>query len=446
MHRLACALPLLGVFLGAPACSGAEHVAVNETVHDVLILGAGLAGVSAAAYLLNNSDLDVMILEADSMIGGRVHPIKFGSDEVGHVTIERGANWIQGMSPTCDPRNPARQNPMWNFQCEYGMKGMYVPGSEQEVRGLPVVFNGTLLTNTSDKHLAEREDDTMRAYACAERLTESINDTTVSVQDALNKCGWEAKDDIDDVLQWKVSDSDFAAAASDSSLILSLPDASYTEFGPDDWLVVDQNEYGFSKFVHKIIEPAKAAGKLQLELDTNVTEIDYSHTETIKVVSADGRQFHAKQVIVTFSAGVLRHHHRSMFKPSLDPIQSAALEAVPMANFTKIWLQFPKVWWPDEYKCVLLADTCGQDGKIIPWHNLAHPSAIPGSNALLAIVTGEYAGMLDRLSDSELQSVAMERLKCNYPEVPSIVVSFCFLASDFLSCFHIGTLSRCGRL
>lgn len=55
----------------------------------VLILGAGLSGITAAKTLLENNITDFYVLEGQDYIGGRIHAVQFEG-----VTIETGANWL----------------------------------------------------------------------------------------------------------------------------------------------------------------------------------------------------------------------------------------------------------------------------------------------------------------------------------------------------------------
>ena len=55
----------------------------------VLILGAGLSGITAAKILLENNITDFYVLEGQDYIGGRIHAMQFEG-----VTIETGANWL----------------------------------------------------------------------------------------------------------------------------------------------------------------------------------------------------------------------------------------------------------------------------------------------------------------------------------------------------------------
>ena len=57
----------------------------------VIIVGAGAAGIAAATRLLDNNITDVIILEAEARIGGRVHSVEFGD-----AFVDMGAEWCHG--------------------------------------------------------------------------------------------------------------------------------------------------------------------------------------------------------------------------------------------------------------------------------------------------------------------------------------------------------------
>lgn len=60
----------------------------------VVIIGAGFSGIAAGVKLLESGISDVVILEAENRIGGRVHSIEFGEGK----KIDMGAQWVQGQA------------------------------------------------------------------------------------------------------------------------------------------------------------------------------------------------------------------------------------------------------------------------------------------------------------------------------------------------------------
>lgn len=58
--------------------------------HKVIIIGAGMAGLSAANHLIKNGSTDFRILEARGRTGGRIVSIDLGAEKVSfHIDLQR---------------------------------------------------------------------------------------------------------------------------------------------------------------------------------------------------------------------------------------------------------------------------------------------------------------------------------------------------------------------
>lgn len=57
----------------------------------IVVIGAGASGVAAATYLLEQGHKNLIILEAENRIGGRVHTIPFANN-----VVDLGAQWCHG--------------------------------------------------------------------------------------------------------------------------------------------------------------------------------------------------------------------------------------------------------------------------------------------------------------------------------------------------------------
>src|SRR5262245_40507744 len=80
---------------------------------DVLVLGAGAAGL-AAARDLGAAGLSICVIEARDRIGGRIHTLHDNSVE---APIELGAEFIHG-----------RPNETWELVCRAGLRTSEVMG------------------------------------------------------------------------------------------------------------------------------------------------------------------------------------------------------------------------------------------------------------------------------------------------------------------------------
>ncbi|XP_009758572.1 polyamine oxidase 1 isoform X2 [Nicotiana tabacum] len=76
----------------------------------VVIVGAGISGLTAAKVLSENGMDDVMILEASDQIGGRIRKEEFSG-----VTVELGAGWIAGVGGK-------QSNPVWELALQSNLR------------------------------------------------------------------------------------------------------------------------------------------------------------------------------------------------------------------------------------------------------------------------------------------------------------------------------------
>ena len=76
----------------------------------VIVIGAGMSGLSASQTLLEGGVKKVTVLEASDRIGGRVWSVPFH----GH-TVEIGAHWVQGKG----------ESPIWKLAQKVKLEGTY---------------------------------------------------------------------------------------------------------------------------------------------------------------------------------------------------------------------------------------------------------------------------------------------------------------------------------
>ena len=87
----------------------------------VLILGAGVAGITAAKTLQENGVKEFLILEAQDYIGGRFKQQSFAG-----VNLEEGANWIHYAGD--------KENPLWELKQKYNLRGVFTNYSDIIIR------------------------------------------------------------------------------------------------------------------------------------------------------------------------------------------------------------------------------------------------------------------------------------------------------------------------
>ena len=66
----------------------------NKNCVDIVIIGAGIAGLECAAKLHSYNFKNLVVLEAQDYIGGRIRTEYINNDE--SLPLEHGATWIHG--------------------------------------------------------------------------------------------------------------------------------------------------------------------------------------------------------------------------------------------------------------------------------------------------------------------------------------------------------------
>ena len=130
--------------------------AANDNEHDVIIIGAGMSGVSAAAKLLEHNISDILVLEAASTIGGRVQSTQFGDPAIKQFNVELGANWIHGIGEA---------NPVWRLAQRINLSTQLVPGSTGNLSNYGVFQNGKSVDVTAVIKLLDK------TWECANRTS-----------------------------------------------------------------------------------------------------------------------------------------------------------------------------------------------------------------------------------------------------------------------------------
>lgn len=100
---------------------------VSTNYAKVIIVGAGMAGLSAAYHLTKNNFTDFKVLEARGRLGGRIVQIPVGQERV-----ELGANWIHGVLG----------NPVYELAMQHGLVDIMAAPKPHKVS--PLISNKSL--------------------------------------------------------------------------------------------------------------------------------------------------------------------------------------------------------------------------------------------------------------------------------------------------------------
>ncbi|MCJ1243590.1 hypothetical protein MMC30_000787 [Trapelia coarctata] len=376
-----------------------DHTA-NSTCRKtkVAVLGAGVAGITAAQALSNNSVSDFLIVEYNSEIGGRCRHAPFGKDAKGKpYTIELGANWIQG---TISPGGP--ENPIWTLVKKYKVRNQF--NDQMSI----LTYDVTGPVDYTAKYVAFEE-----AYAKVEQdagyiLRDNLQDR--SFRAALNLAGWKPIGDPQAMaVEWVLMDYEYAETVEVTSQEFTIANynSTYYGFSEANQMVIDQR--GYNTFIHGQASEFLKKNDTRLLLNAIVTNITWSD-DSVVVTNADGSCIEADYAITTFSVGVLQSGDVT-FTPPLPDWKQIAIETFQMATYTKIFFQFPpdKIFWDKSKELFLYASP--RRGYYPIWQSLDHKGFLPGSGIFFVTVVTDQSVIVDKQDDETTKQQILVTLR-----------------------------------
>lgn len=315
----------------------------KATKVDVLILGAGITGITAARTLEVNGISNFLVLEAGDRIGGRIR-------EYDGTNLELGANWISGL----DLRDP-KHHPIWREWVECDEDG---PDGSATPSNFTRVYNASGNPyNIRDKNgtYQKRKEIFQAAFKEAAEL-EKVLTHDISVRQGLTKGGWEPRSALDNFTEWARIDFDSAIRPENISLLTYFPLNTYTEFlGPEmdakavDYLVADKK--GFSFVVDCLARNFK---NNRVHLNSFITKIQTAD-DCICAAVQENQLYCADYGIVTFSIGALQAAIRgderaAQFEPPLPQWKQDAINSVIPVYYGKVHLVFNVSFWEETDK------------------------------------------------------------------------------------------------
>jgi monoamine oxidase len=340
----------------------------------VLVIGAGLSGLSAAR-VLQDRGYDVVVIEGRDRIGGRVWTSNFWDD----LPVDLGASWIHGV--TGNPLSAlAVQTRTRQVATSYHRSRTYHP-------------SGRALTRMEESSL----DNYGRVlYRAMERARMTGTDTSIrQVADQLidqYRSAPEARPYLNYILNSEI-EHEYAGSAS------SLSNRWYDddrEYSGGDVLLAS----GFGAL------PGYLARDLRIELNQTVQEIDWSGLPVR--VKTDKEAFSADRVLVTLPLGVLQS--RSVrFAPLLPPLLQNSIDRLGMGVLNKCVLRFATVFWPIELDWIgYIPEKHGEWAEWFSYRRTQNQALLVGFHA------GDRGREIESLSDGEIVESALDTLRTIY--------------------------------
>lgn len=353
----------------APATTASVGAQSDRRKADVIVVGAGMAGLAAAARL-KEEGAQVIVLEARERVGGRVWTHR----SLG-LPLDLGASWIHGR----------RRNPLTDL------------ADELRVNTAPTDYGSVHLCDQDGSVVPARElrELLMGWQEVKERISSRASQLggDVSVGAAVTRAlEEEALTDRDErLVQWVLA-TEVTAAGEDLNR-LSLTGDGTRGFAGGDRLIVG----GYDQLV-------RAIGKgVDVRLDHAVRRV--AHRGNGVTISTAGGDFFGDRAIVTVPLGVLKQGGLAI-DPGLGAAKLDAIRSLGMGTLDKIAMVFDRAFWPADRH--FLGYASKQPGYYPVFLNVARFAKRP---ALVAFVGGARARGLERKTDAVIAAEVTEVLR-----------------------------------
>eukprot|EP00557_Chaetoceros_sp_GSL56_P004416 CAMPEP_0176498952 /NCGR_PEP_ID=MMETSP0200_2-20121128/12636_1 /TAXON_ID=947934 /ORGANISM="Chaetoceros sp., Strain GSL56" /LENGTH=640 /DNA_ID=CAMNT_0017897275 /DNA_START=203 /DNA_END=2125 /DNA_ORIENTATION=- len=407
---------------------------------DVLVIGAGIAGIRAAARIREAApDLEVTVVEASDRIGGRVDSLitKDG------LILQKGANWLNLDAPAIAlyenyvGNTYAEDNTynmtVYEIMCPdgSGRRSLRDSNGVHKAKRLLERLHGDDKLDQDTRQVVEHHltrmmkklavevctavrvpeaDFAVIASKWANDIVPCMNQVSLDfffeIIDAeedmgtiaeLLKCGWDEGDPLE--FLYKILSYDFEYGNKDGSI-----------FG---WFDVAENPLIFAKddWELSIVSYAQE-NNIEPEFRTRVNKIEYDlddekYKARVTAQRPNGKCmiYEAQRVISTVASGVYNNDLIAFDPPLLYP--AAEYNPMKMTNFVKIFYKFPEYFWGTGTHYIYPITSGVNSSSAILWQDLNRAELFPGSNILMLMLT----------EDSFLEAVAEDNVrKQNIPE------------------------------
>ncbi|BES96857.1 Flavin containing amine oxidoreductase [Nesidiocoris tenuis] len=377
----------------------------------VVIVGAGIAGLSAAQRLISCGITDVTVLEATDRPGGRIHScwmgdniVEVGADHIEGASISNGAYALAAIEGLFEhPVTPRLQTEGLAFTSAGDLICPFV------TRAATYTFNAII---DKTRLLFKDRDNGADCGSLCDYVNKEIERNI-----ALYPCKYRAH--AAQVMISRLIDIKSRIGA-------DLNDVSATYFGakqelPGGDVRVRSGMVGI------------LASSLRGMPDCNtiryckpVQKIAWSNTPgrpRARVFCHDGDKFCADYVILTQSLGVLKEKADKMFEPHLPKEKMDAIRAMGFGNVNHLYLEYNKPFWVWNEGNMLLAWNYDEltDGSCCWLTGIGSISEVPHSQQIIQLtVAGTRANHIESTDDTSLAEdvTRMYRQFLRNPSIP----------------------------
>ena len=356
---------------------------------EIIIIGAGAAGLQAAATLSEREDVSFRVLEASSYIGGRIRELNTFAE----VPIQLGAEFVHS-SKSINYRmlkeDGAEMEEMLTLgescytQCrswdpeELCKQDEHIKSAMELFCG-ELIFDLELESDMTLKEWVEKTQTKRNGVHPAAFIYRAIAQIWGGSWEQFSMKGWQQ------VLKEMSSYSQDGSNSADSK--------ASTQGVFDNFVLrppVTQAQTLNKHFGHLT---------KHVELKRRVVRVDYS-SDKINLEDDEGRKYQADGVIITVPLAILKKK-RITFEPELPQEKVEAIDSLGMGAGGKIFIRFKKNLWGRRWSLL-------NDGFIVMYNSAAVFETIEKNRVLVGFILGSEAETFGKLSKEEQRKLLFE--------------------------------------
>ncbi|XP_022203275.2 protein anon-37Cs [Nilaparvata lugens] len=385
---------------------------------EVIIVGAGMAGLSAAASLVEAGIRNVTVLEATERLGGRIHSCWLGSS-----VAEIGAQWICGSSI---------KNPVFTLACQEGVLDPNCMIKHDFTKGSFLMSNGQHV----DERVAYQASLTFNDIKQQAASLFTLGESAISQENLMDFFAMRIKQEL---RNFPSHQSEAAA-----SILYSLTNHVANRWGAD-LCCMSSKMFGYynkiegetiaipTGFISVIVPLVKTIPVESIKYSKVVETIQYGDAakdSRVVVKCCDGSVFCADYVICTLPLGVLKAQSEGMFQPELPCEKIEAINKLGFGHVCKIFFEYSPPFWLAGQGPMKLAWSLNELSDKDNWlSGVCCLEELAGSNnILMATVAGPHAENVETLNEQTVAEDLTFKLRCiakdnTIPYPSSVLVS-----------------------
>nr|CDI56275.1 flavin containing amine oxidoreductase [Melanopsichium pennsylvanicum 4] len=328
----------------ATTTTATTKAASASNILDVLIIGAGWSGLSAALKL-SQAGRKVAILEARERIGGRAFTHTWSdktdvndnsrttaSPNSNDYWCDFGCSWMHGY---------LEGNPLKQLTDKYNI-AVNVPKPRDTI---VVAEQGPLPQTLCQKltsNLVKAQD---AAKATAHHKLPTPPDANMSLADFLYSNHSPLFADLTSEQEKK--------AAKGVARMLHIPLGIELEKASLKWTGFEHSyagtdgapKGGFTTIINKLVDEITSLGTT-IHTSQQVQSVrDEQSSSNVKITTSQGKEYIARTALVTIPIAVLKNEAGGLFEPPLPERRLETIKRVSVGNLNKVLLHYEQPWW-----------------------------------------------------------------------------------------------------